>query len=237
MTKAYVINLKNRKDRWEKIQEQFKGVHCITLERVDAIDANYKTNEDFQNYPPYIYCGLSHQKILREHKDEGNILILEDDCGVTDKDYFSNKWPCIKEWLDDHPDDWDMFNGSPTNIEDYNIESVVCDNLQLVELNEGMTTHFTYYNNKFIDTVLDEWKEENFIKFDMFSFWAKNEKNEHKIKIITSIPYIVYQYNSYSDVESDEHDYTPLFIVSENILKKGYMDRMGTDYELPENYT
>ena len=53
-TKAYVINLDKRTDRWEQIQDKFKG-SSFELERVSAVeDPN-----------AYLGCSLSFQKVIQ----------------------------------------------------------------------------------------------------------------------------------------------------------------------------
>ena len=70
LSKAYVINLDDRKDRWNDTINYFKD-SSIDLERVSAI----------KNKNGHLGCGLSIQKIIQMAKDQNmeSVLILEDD--------------------------------------------------------------------------------------------------------------------------------------------------------------
>lgn len=66
----YCINLKNRPDRWDKVQKEFKKIGIIS-ERFDAI-------ENKEN--PVYGCSESHIEILTHaEKQNKNVLIFEDD--------------------------------------------------------------------------------------------------------------------------------------------------------------
>ena len=68
LREGYVINLDERKDRWETITSKFD----IPLQRIPAI----KDKIGWKG------CGYSHMKALKMAKEKGLsfILILEDDC-------------------------------------------------------------------------------------------------------------------------------------------------------------
>ena len=115
ITKAYVINLDKRTDRWEKIQERFKN-SSIVLERVSAI-VNENGHEGFK---------LSMQKIIKMAKDNNlpTVFFMEDDCKPVDN--FDLRWKTTKDWLDANLDKWDIFNGgadiNSKNSKQYNVK-------------------------------------------------------------------------------------------------------------------
>ena len=105
--KAYVINLDERPEKWERIQNDFKDTD-IEVERFAAI----------KHENGHIGCGLTHVALVKMAKEKGldSILIIEDDCKLTKN--FNNRWATIKKYLDENKDNWDIFNGGvvwPTN--------------------------------------------------------------------------------------------------------------------------
>ena len=92
-----VINLKERTDRWEKIEENFKEFKIL---RIDAV----KTDEG------KIGCFKSHQKALQFAKDNNmeKIFVLEDDCIPCEN--FKERFKTIKQYLDNN-NNWDLYLG------------------------------------------------------------------------------------------------------------------------------
>ena len=99
-SKAYVINLDKRTDRWNQIQEKFKG-SSIELERVSAVE----------NSDKYLACSLSQLKVVQMAKDNNmpTVLIFEDD--NKPEENFDKRWQIVKKWLDNNKDKWEIFNG------------------------------------------------------------------------------------------------------------------------------
>lgn len=89
---TYVINLKNRKDRWENINKDFEGT-SLKLLRWDAVLGKRLGDQEIHNLtssrcynlcsPSMIGCWLSHyslwKHIVKNCRYKDNILILEDD--------------------------------------------------------------------------------------------------------------------------------------------------------------
>lgn len=96
MNSAFVINLDNRTDRWEKIQESFKDTN-IKLIRWSAVNGKNLTDDEISRVSTFfcnnfcsngmIGCYLSHYKlwnyIVENNLD--NVLIFEDDAKPTEK--------------------------------------------------------------------------------------------------------------------------------------------------------
>lgn len=113
INKTYVINLKHRKDRWNKIKDNFKDIN-IKLTRWDAVygadipdDEIKKITTTFCNYicsPGMIGCWLSHKKIWENivKNNEDNVLVLEDDAIPIDdfENIFVKKWKNIPKDFD-----------------------------------------------------------------------------------------------------------------------------------------
>lgn len=122
INKVYVINLKHRKDRWESVQEKFKGTN-LKLTRFNAINGKDLNDDQIEKLttkfcyyfcsPGMIGCWLSHYKLWEQivKSNDENVLILEDDAYPVD-DY--NKR--INQVLKEIPKNYDLIyfgcNGS-----------------------------------------------------------------------------------------------------------------------------
>jgi len=211
-TTAYVINLDERTDRWDKIQETFKNLP-FNLERISAIK-----NE---NGP--IGCALSWVKAVEKAKENNlpYVLIIEDDCKPVDK--FDSLWPTIKDWLEKNMDKWEIFTGGNTMYAFTNDTSTIqplCkidDNIKLYNTIMS-TTHFICINSsaydKFIDVKQYLTKELFQVELHASDRWP----NTQKMKIITPVPFIAVQESSHSNTTGKVENYTSFFDSSEKIL-------------------
>lgn len=99
-TKAFVINLEKRPDRWARCQSLWS--HWFDLVRVSAVDRPDN---------PAMGCKLSHQKVAIQHASEGVAIVLEDDAVPT------NAWPVIGmdciEAATERVDEWHLANLGP----------------------------------------------------------------------------------------------------------------------------
>ena len=102
VSNAYVINLDNRTERWESIQNKFKNSD-IRLHRLSAI--KHKNG--------YYGNAMSFMKAVRFAKDNNleTVLIFEDDNKPLPE--FNKRWLIIKKWLDNNLDKWEIYNGGP----------------------------------------------------------------------------------------------------------------------------
>ena len=203
MTKAFVINLEHRTDRFGRIKKDCENLKSIKIERFNALKGE----------PGWKYCGLSHLEIIKQniHTNE-SILIFEDDCHIQDIHLFDDRWSNIKNWLDNNLDKWDIFNGGPTYVEQSKYLKLVNKNLNIVEVNVGKTTHFIYYNKNSFDKIL-KWNSNNNIQIDEFHKW------DDTLKILTSYPYLATQYNTYSDVSNFDINFDKYFRRSQKTIR------------------
>jgi GR25 family glycosyltransferase involved in LPS biosynthesis len=204
---AYVINLDERKDRYEKFKNNFKDYN-ITLERVSAI----------RDPVGWKGCGYSHMKVIKMAKELKlpTVLICEDDCIPTE--HFS-KWFKIKDWLDTHKDKWDIFLGGNSyyGFSEKNSSVKPICKLDSIKLYNTKITSFQFYyiNSSSYDKML-EWEEyvkknNDWIPIDL---WP----NKIELKSISCIPFIVLQEKGYSNIENTVRDYTPQMKVSEEYI-------------------
>jgi hypothetical protein len=201
-TIGYYINLDKRTDRREFMEGQFSSIKSIKLNRFAALEGK----------PSWVYCGYSHQKVLRDHMDGGdNILIMEDDCLIRDIDNFDDRWSKIKRWLDSNGDKWDLFLGATMEFGKIDNVKVINEELSLIGLDGGMLAHFVYCNAKYISARL-KWDPCSKVQFDIFNVLDPN------IRIIVSLPFLAHQLPLYSDLSNcnlnliDLMDYTENFI-------------------------
>lgn len=86
--KAYVINLRNRVDRWQAVSNQW-GARSQTLIRVDAVNSADVLPSQTEFLPtPVVANWMSQCKVYREFLDSNDqyALVLEDDCILGDAD-------------------------------------------------------------------------------------------------------------------------------------------------------
>ena len=194
MFDVYVINLKDREDRWNKIIEIFgKDFNLI---RVDAI------KHEIGAYG----CFLSHQKCIQIAKDKHlkYIIVIEDDCSKNNLFDLKVKIDNIVECLLKYKN-WDIFTGTPNNLVGTNIlKSVTYNKTKLYHINKTSTTNFIIYNSSSYDFYLNNTSFDPF-KEALDNIWW------HKLRAFTSIPFITYQYPCYSNIKKKEINYSRKF--------------------------
>src|SRR5947208_587183 len=115
ITKAYVINLPHRTDRWSQIQSSFKNTNIQLIQwpatngkQLTEESINSQTTQFCQNFcsTGMIGCYLSHYKLWQHivSNNETNVLILEDDAKPIPN--FQTKF---KEVTQELPPDYDLF--------------------------------------------------------------------------------------------------------------------------------
>jgi hypothetical protein len=193
--KAYVINLKERTDRWDTFQENWKNID-LDFVRVDA----------FKMENVYHAVFYKHRELLQQAKNRGetHLLVMEDDampCVL-----FKKRFEYIKEYLDPR-NDWDVMNGGMLAIRDCitKIVKIKQPDLSTLLLNatRGCMAHFLYFK---VDNVLEkikDWEVEGKPEFDA---WYSN-----KLNCLASIPYLAIQSDGISDATKDERKWEERF--------------------------
>lgn len=214
MSVAHLINLDSRVDRLNKTLEEFKNINSLKIQRHQAVVANpdWKTNTMNAGL---VACTISHLNILKDNVNNNeNILILEDDVKLTDKNNFDTNWTNIKIWLDSNDDKWDIFLGGAVNIKNKNIKKILCNKNKIIHVSHAYTAHFIYYNHKYIKTLLNNINP----YIHGIDWWKITCPN---IRITTCYPFLAHQYSDFSDIRNDEcYDWTIKFIETEKIIKK-----------------
>jgi hypothetical protein len=196
MEKAYVLNLKHRTDRWEQLQKDFADVPLI-LEQVHGVVLDDENLTRTQK--GYLGVAYTHIQLVNEAIERGDktLLILEDDCLLEPNGW--NNWIKIKNYLDNHLDDWEVFNGGIVSPGD--IHNVVrLDDLFLVKESGGGGCHFFYINidkayQKIMDWVITKQEIDLYYSFH-FNYWV-------------SYPLLAIQRNGYSDIGNLDRDWKP----------------------------
>jgi GR25 family glycosyltransferase involved in LPS biosynthesis len=182
--KAYVINLKNRPEKYERIEKDFKDI--FDLERFNAI----------KDTIGHKGCGESFKKLIRMAKENNmdHILILEDDCKPLDN--FKQRWDIIKQWLDNNNDKWEIFNGGINIVQGSitNLIDKIDDNNTIKSIDKGVNCHMIYVKKEVYDKILEwDWHKNHLIDFDYI--------NTSKFKTIFVEPKLCVQYDGYSNTE------------------------------------
>lgn len=147
----HVINLDEAEDRWDHIQSL--GLVKFTPKRFRAVKAS----------PGWIGCAKSHVELVRMAKRDKMpyIIVAEDDFRPTiSVGLWEKRLRQILVWLEDHPREWHVFNGSPLGPSYGYIERLHPNGLALV--NGGQNTNFMIYNassyGKIIEWDNTKWK-------------------------------------------------------------------------------
>lgn len=207
---AYVLNLPHRTDRWEQLQKDFKEsqFNLIQVKGVIVDDPDLSLKER-----KYHGVALTHIELVKKAKQENKktILILEDDC-KPEPNYIKN-WIKIKDYLDTHLDDWDVFNGAICGIK--SVEKVIqLDDIYLVEEVGGAFCHWLYIN---VDKAIDKLCNWTLEKKDIDLYYTNNFKH------YTCLPLLAEQYNGYSDISMDMKDWHFNFIMARLDLRRKIM--------------
>lgn len=181
MLDIYVINIKEREDRFNSIKQKFAQYKNINIIQIDAI----------KHEKGVIGCFLSHKKCIQFAKDNSmkNIIVIEDDCEIIDPETFEEKIINLKKYLDDN-DDWYIFLGGVFHLTYLNLVKKVDNNLY--QINSGYCTHFIIYNHKSYDTFLNA----DETKSPIDHIW------QNKFPALIIIPFIATQSDSYSNINN-----------------------------------
>lgn len=185
---VYVINLKNRPDRWEFIQNEMAKTKCLTPIRWEATVAHPGSNG----------CALSHLSIIEMAKDSAMpyIIVWEDDTQIRNP-HFDLIFTRIMAYLKSHST-WDVFNGNPANIGHITTQTVkvVYPYPAMISYEFCTSTNFMIYHQRSYDKILECRKlyhGRSGPPIDM-------ELNNHDLRFVTSIPYLTHQKDDYSDI-------------------------------------
>jgi GR25 family glycosyltransferase involved in LPS biosynthesis len=180
--KIFIINLEHRTDRLKHILEQ---MHDTKIP-----ESKYEIFKAVKIDPGFMGCTQSHLQclLLAKERQYKNVLILEDDFMVDNKEYFLQSLPKIK----DLPMDWDVLFFS------VNIEFKIPFTQDFDRIYDGQTTAGYMVNQHYYDTLIDNFRD---------CFLKKNFVDQHWKSLqpfgnwYSFTPKIGRQILSYSDIE------------------------------------
>lgn len=199
---AYVIHLEHRTDRWEQMVKNWSNYfNLIKVKGIVIHDERPKVKTAPEG------LGLTHMKLLQEAKANGlqTILILEDDA-VPEPNWFE-RWVEIKEYLDTHLDEWEVFNGGVHFLRHYFAVKELNQSC-LIDGRVGCASHFIYLNLNAIDKFL-RWEDE---KQDIDIFYCNH-------KLYCSYPILSKQADGQSDIVEKERKWFLTYMQNEMDFK------------------
>lgn len=175
-----VINLSDRKDRWEQIQKDFKS-WPVKLERMDAVRMK----------PGWKGCTASHRKCLMIAKEKGWpwVLCIEDDANPVDGSYkrFCDLLPIL--W--NTRGQWDVFNGGFTMTHAASVKQISPPIFKAT----GWGTQFCIVHADAYDMLINDISEDPPEPPDVFY-------NRNKYKMWCTVPHLTVQREGQSDLEN-----------------------------------
>jgi hypothetical protein len=209
MTAPYVINLDKSTERWNQIQQDWKGV--FPLNRVSAVEAS----------PGWIGCALSHIKIIEEAKMRGDpyVLVWEDDCiprkrngEHTSPHVIKQLWDSVLSKLSQNRERWDIVLGATSRIfETPTKDPVLSTNMvKVYQIKHGFCAHWILYNASIYDKMI-AWKNVQPIQIDVYMY--------NIARIFVTSPFLAEQREGYSFIENVDTSYNHLFNKSEKQLQ------------------
>ena len=191
MFELYCINLKERTDRMEKIQNIFSDKKYFKIIRFNAI----------KNENGAIGCLSSHLKIIKENINKPYIIVIEDDLILNDT--IINIYNIIN-LLIKNISKWTIFNGTPTfySFKQNNIVNSKIKNTPFININWGQTTSFMIYSNKCYNKLITLLEKEKVTFNTPIDILISN----NFIQTTYSYSNIFYQNEDWSDIEKrDNH--------------------------------
>ena len=189
MDEAFVINLNTRKDRWKAMQESFQD-SGIKLQRFSAIKKD----------PGAYGLVLTVMKAVRHAKKRGlpALLLLEDDCVL--RAGWKERWLRIKEWLEEHPDEWDIYSGGAQAYGDDAKEVGHTGSIRFFRPKWSHGGHFIYIPARSYDLMLAKYKKCAPTTYKNPVIGA-DIINGH-LKRLISHPFVAYQDDGHSNIET-----------------------------------
>jgi GR25 family glycosyltransferase involved in LPS biosynthesis len=207
----YIINLKERTDRWEQCLAQLNKYNITNYKRFEAIKPNltdinpiHYSKNNLKMGEKYIIgslgCKLSHFQIILDAKQNNytQILILEDDFLLTNN--FIQKYLQISTAISTNDIKIDMLYLGFSIVRQNPYQDTEIDNLK--KITNGHTTHAYILNESFFSFIMDEILN-CYCEIDVC--YAKLQK---KCKNIYGVyPCLITQRESFSDILSKHVDY------------------------------
>ena len=201
ITNVFYINLSERKDRKEHVEQQLNMVGLNNYTRFNAIKLPNGA----------LGCSMSHLKCLQMAKERNldHILIVEDDITFLDPLLFNSQ---MNKFLQNNKD-WDVLLIAGNNVPPYKIVDETC-----VQVSWCQTTTGYLIRNQYYDTLIQNIKEginylihepKNKIMYAIDKYWIQLQKRDTWLLLV---PLTVTQMENYSDIEKCVTNYTKVMI-------------------------
>lgn len=207
----YIINLKNRTDRWNICKEQLIKNNITNYKRFDAIrpdltkvnPIHYSKNNMklSKNYiTGALGCKLSHLSVINDAKvnNYSKILILEDDFLLCNN--FIEKYNNTIQNIDKNNINYNMLYLGFSIVRDNPYIDTKINNLKI--LKNAHTTHAYILDKSFYDTIINEI---NTCYCEIDVCYANMQKKYNNIYGI--FPSLIAQRTSYSDIMEKNINY------------------------------
>ncbi len=181
------INLTEREDRKQHIEEQFSKINLVGT-RFSAI----------KHEKGALGCTLSHigclEKAIQNNWD--HVLVLEDDVLFLDPTLFTTQF---NKFLDTH-DDWNVIFLGGNNVAPYKMMDETS-----IKVNKCQCAHaYLIQGNEYIKTVLNNFKESIIAGYAVDLYWWELQQKDNWYLII---PLSVVQKENYSNIEKKNVNY------------------------------
>jgi glycosyl transferase family 25 len=195
------INLENRKDRNEHVQQELKKIGISYAERFNAIKLPNGA----------LGCSMSHLKCLEIAKAAGwsHLLIVEDDIKFLQPELFKTQ---LSKFLSTHKM-WDVVLVGGNNVPPYHEIDDTC-----IKVGSCQTTTGYLVNGHYFDTLIANFREgirklignpAQHVSYAIDKYWFQLQKRDNWYLII---PLSVTQREDYSDIEKRATNYAPAML-------------------------
>jgi len=191
----WCINLDHRTDRWEKVQKEFDSVGLLSrVQRFSAIKHS-------DGRIGIIKSNLALMKMAKE-KNLKNILIFEDDVHFINdsigtltnalEQIGTLKWSTI-------------YLGANTHTK---LEIITHSKPNILQLKNAFAAHSIAYNNNVFNIFINKYEGLEIIEYnDILDVWLANSIQKKNLCLVLN-PIITTQYESYSDIEKRDVNYS-----------------------------
>jgi GR25 family glycosyltransferase involved in LPS biosynthesis len=197
--KVYCINLDKRTDRLEKFQRQVVKYDLGDYTRISAIDGTNLNINEYTNRlsPGELGLVLTNLEIIKDAKKNqyNNILILEDDCEITDE--ILN----IEDYFGKLPSNWDMLYMGGNHNTHMGVQGPIVVNDKIVKLHSTYSTHLIGIKNTLFDHI------ENIISKYQEPLDVSYVKLQKIFNVYSFYPAIASQIVDFSDIQNKITDY------------------------------
>ena len=206
---VYIINLDESTERIAQIIKDFSDT--FNIYRTSAVKMK----------PGQQGCAMSFVRIVKmaKEKELPTVLIFEDD-NKPEPNFYQN-WIIIKDYLDSHMNEWEIFNGGMRNIMGIKKIIELDNNIKLIKPSGGYSTNWIYINQSVYDKILN-WESAGKPLIDL---WFSSSFN-----IWCSYPLLGLQYSGKSDIEGGYRDFN-----KEDELVKSNLEKLLLFYKSSSN--